>query len=103
MAVMNGFNQIVPRGCSYLFDEVDGRLQVEAKVNKLPLNALALIFFLLQDEHLKTSTKMLGHIVTVSKNKFPYQTILHKLVQTVKLFREHSPLGEGSLYDWSPV
>ncbi len=34
-----------------LLDEVDGGLQVEAEVDKLPLDALALVLLLLQDEH----------------------------------------------------
>jgi hypothetical protein len=39
-------------GFSYLLDEVDGGLEVQTKVDELPLDALSLIFFLLQDEHL---------------------------------------------------
>jgi hypothetical protein len=41
------------RDRSYLFDEVDGRLKVEAEVDELPLDAFALILLLLQDEHLR--------------------------------------------------
>ena len=33
------------------FDEVNAGLQVQAKVNKVPLDALPLVFLLLQDEH----------------------------------------------------
>ena len=38
--------------CSYLFDEVDGWLEVETKVNEFPLDSLPLVFLLLKDEHL---------------------------------------------------
>lgn len=34
-----------------LLDEIDAGLQVQAKVNEVPLDALPLVFFLLQDEH----------------------------------------------------
>ena len=37
---------------SYLFDEVDGWLEVETKVNEFPLDSLPLVFLLLKDEHL---------------------------------------------------
>ena len=39
---------------SYLFDEVDGRLQVESEIDEFPFDSFSLIFLLLQDEHLKT-------------------------------------------------
>ena len=35
----------------HLLDKVDGWLEIQAKVNELPLNALLLILLLLQDEH----------------------------------------------------
>ena len=35
----------------YLFDEVNGWLEVKAEVDEGPLDALALVLFLLQDEH----------------------------------------------------
>ena len=38
---------------SYLFDEVDGWLEVESKVNEFPLDSLPLVFLLLKDEHLR--------------------------------------------------
>ena len=38
---------------SYLFDEVDGWLEVETKVNEFPLDSLPLVFLLLKDEHLR--------------------------------------------------
>lgn len=38
-------------GDTDLVNEVDGGLQVQSKVNELPLDALALVLFLLQDEH----------------------------------------------------
>ena len=41
----------VPKHCANLFQEVDGGLQVEAKVDELPLNAFPLILLLLQNEH----------------------------------------------------
>lgn len=34
-----------------LLDEVDAGLQIEAEVNEVPLDALTLVLFLLQDEH----------------------------------------------------
>ena len=36
---------------NHLFDEIDGRLKIQAKINKLPLDAFPLVLFLLQDEH----------------------------------------------------
>jgi hypothetical protein len=38
---------------SYLFNEVDGGLEVEPEVDELPLNAFTLIFLLFEDEHLE--------------------------------------------------
>ena len=38
---------------SYLFNEVDGRLEVEPEVDELPFDTFTLIFFLLEDEHLR--------------------------------------------------
>ena len=35
----------------YLLDEVNGWLEVKAEVDEGPLDALALVLFLLQDEH----------------------------------------------------
>lgn len=35
----------------YLFDEVDCGLQIESKIDELPLDAFALIFLLLQNKH----------------------------------------------------
>lgn len=35
----------------YPFQEVDGWLEVEAEIDELPLDALLLVFLLLQDEH----------------------------------------------------
>lgn len=35
----------------HLLNEVDGGLEVKAEINELPLDALALVFLLLQDEH----------------------------------------------------
>jgi hypothetical protein len=34
-----------------LFNKIDGRLQVEAEIDELPLDALSLVLFLLEDEH----------------------------------------------------
>ena len=39
------------RGSYRLLNEVDARLQVEAEVDEVPLDALALVLLLLQDEH----------------------------------------------------
>ena len=36
-----------------LLDQVDRGLEVEAEVDELPLDALALVLFLLKDEHLR--------------------------------------------------
>lgn len=38
-------------GAHWPFDEVDAGLQVEAEVDEVPLDALALVLLLLQDEH----------------------------------------------------
>ena len=38
---------------SYLFNEVDGGLQIQTEVNEFPLDTLSLVLFLLQDEHLQ--------------------------------------------------
>lgn len=35
----------------YLLDQIDSLLEVHAEVNKCPLNALALVLLLLEDEH----------------------------------------------------
>ena len=42
-----------PRRCGsyWLLDEVDAGLQVEAEIDEVPLDALALVLLLLQDEH----------------------------------------------------
>lgn len=36
---------------SYLFDQINAGLEIEAKVNENPVNALSLVFLLLQHEH----------------------------------------------------
>ena len=38
-------------GSYWLLDEVDAGLQVEAEVDEVPLDTLALVLLLLQDEH----------------------------------------------------
>ena len=47
----NRWGEAQPRGSYRLLDEVDARLQVEAEVDEVPLDALALVLLLLQDEH----------------------------------------------------
>lgn len=39
------------KGKGYLFNQVDCRLQVKTKVNKVPRNALSAVLLLLQHEH----------------------------------------------------
>lgn len=42
----------IPTKCNiHLLDEVNGRLEVETKVNELPLDVFPLVLFLLDDEH----------------------------------------------------
>lgn len=36
----------------YLLDQIDSLLEVHAEVNERPLNALTLVLFLLEDEHM---------------------------------------------------
>lgn len=36
----------------YLLDQIDSLLEVHAEVNERPLNALALVLLLLEDEHM---------------------------------------------------
>ena len=46
-----GRSEAQPCGSYWLLDEVDAGLQVETKVDEVPLDALALVLLLLQDEH----------------------------------------------------
>ena len=44
---------------SYLLNKINRWLQIEAKVDKLPLDTFALILLLLKDEHLESKIKSL--------------------------------------------
>lgn len=35
----------------YLFDQIDGRLKIQAEVHKFPIDVLSTIFFLFENEH----------------------------------------------------
>lgn len=37
--------------CTYLFNQVNGLFQVHTEINKLPVNAFFLVFFLFKHEH----------------------------------------------------
>jgi len=51
-------------GVRCLFDEIDAGLKVHAEVNELPLNALLLVLFLLENEHVMVE-KLLQTLIRV--------------------------------------
>ena len=74
-----------PNTVSYLLYQVDGGLQVQTKINKFPLNSFSLVFFLLQDEHLKKSGVKCGNANLVLTLHNPNSSLLQKTLQRTTL------------------
>lgn len=49
---LSGLVRSVELPWRYLLEQIDSLLEVHAKVNERPLNALALVLLLLEDEHM---------------------------------------------------
>ena len=60
---------------SYLLNKINSWLQIEAKVDKLPFDAFALVLLLLKDEHLKGKIKSLVSLCRLFSLNYYYRVV----------------------------
>lgn len=65
----------------YLLDQINSLLEVHAEVNKCPLNALALVFLLLEDEHVVVEKLLQLLVGKVDAQLFEAVELLDRVAQ----------------------